>query len=121
MNSYSLVEKINRLVNESVTYKTDLEQYQRPEYWIAAGTFGDCEDYALLKRAMLLEQGFDISQLHLVCCWTELGDYHCVLFAETDSGTYVLDNRSPFLVKPTFVNYKWDRAMRDGEWYVISV
>jgi len=44
-----------------------------------------------------------------------------VLFAETDSGTYVLDNRSPFLVKPTFVNYKWDRAMRDGEWYAVSV
>jgi predicted transglutaminase-like cysteine proteinase len=42
-----------------VKYKTDLEQYDTPEFWKEAGAFGDCEDYALLKRALLEEQGFD--------------------------------------------------------------
>ena len=50
MNSYSTAERINSQVNASVTYKTDLEQYSRPEFWVEANTFGDCEDYALLKR-----------------------------------------------------------------------
>lgn len=57
MNNYSLAERINLQVNASVSYKTDLEQYGVPEFWTEAGTFGDCEDYALLKRAYLLEQG----------------------------------------------------------------
>jgi len=33
VNSYSVAERINRDVNASVTYKTDLEQYATPEYW----------------------------------------------------------------------------------------
>ena len=49
MNSYSVAERINSDVNASVKYKTDLEQYDTPEIWREAGSFGDCEDYALLK------------------------------------------------------------------------
>ena len=44
MNSYAIAERINSDVNASVTYKTDLEQYSKPEYWQEAGVFGDCED-----------------------------------------------------------------------------
>ena len=40
-NSYKLAERINSNVNASVSYKTDLEQYSKPEYWVEAGTFGD--------------------------------------------------------------------------------
>ena len=58
MNSYSVAERINSDVNASVTYKTDLEQYATPEFWKEASAFGDCEDYALLKRQRLLESGF---------------------------------------------------------------
>jgi predicted transglutaminase-like cysteine proteinase len=67
MNSYSLAERINSDVNASVTYKTDLEQYDTPEIWREAGTFGDCEDYALRKRELLLNAGFARKDLHLAC------------------------------------------------------
>ena len=40
MNSYNIVERINFQVNESVNYKTDIEQYARPDYWFEAGVFG---------------------------------------------------------------------------------
>jgi len=40
MNSYSVAERINSQVNASVTYKTDLEQYKTPEFWINAGRCG---------------------------------------------------------------------------------
>ncbi len=35
-NSYKLAERINSKVNASVTYKTDLEQYDTPDYWVEA-------------------------------------------------------------------------------------
>ncbi len=66
-NSYKLAERINSDVNASVSYKTDLEQYSKPEYWVEAGTFGDCEDYALLKRALLLNAGWPQDKQFLAC------------------------------------------------------
>lgn len=44
MNSYSVAELINLTINESVSYKTDSEQYDTPEFWQEAGVFGNCED-----------------------------------------------------------------------------
>ena len=121
VNSYSVAERINSQVNASVQYKTDLEQYDKPEFWVEANTFGDCEDYALLKRAYLLEQGFDANKIHLACCWTETGRYHCVLLVDTDSGWYALDNRHDSPMRPSTLGYTWDKALReDGKWYAIS-
>ena len=121
VNSYSIAERINSQVNASVTYKTDLEQYGKPEHWCLPDKFGDCEDYALLKRAYLLEQGWDADKIHLACCWTETGDYHCVLLVDTDSGWYALDNRHSAPMPPSSLGYTWDKALReDGKWYTIS-
>ena len=122
MNSYSLAERINSDVNASVQYKTDLEQYFKPEFWVEAGTFGDCEDYALLKRAYLLEQGFNRKDLHLACCWVETGAYHCVLLCRTDNGWFSLDNRFATPQIPSKCGYAWDKALNEetGKWYVLS-
>lgn len=121
MQSYSLAERINSQVNASVTYKTDLEQYASPEFWKEAGTFGDCEDYALLKRACLLEQGWPNNKLNLCCCWDETSTYHCVLLVDTDKGFYVLDNRYVWPMTPKSLPYKWDKAMREnGKWYELK-
>jgi predicted transglutaminase-like cysteine proteinase len=121
MNKYSIAECINSDVNASVTYKTDLEQYNTDEWWTEAGKFGDCEDYALLKREKLLEKGFTLAQINLVCCYTETQQYHCVLLVDTDKGWYILDNRYDWPTPPTQLPYKWDKALReDGKWYEIS-
>ena len=122
MQSYSVAERINSKVNASVRYKTDLEQYATPEYWVEANTFGDCEDYALLKRQRLLEAGFARKDLNLACCWTETRDYHCVLLCRTDKGWFVLDNRYNWLMAPKSLTYHWDKALDevDGKWYELS-
>ena len=122
MNSYSIAERINSQVNASVQYKTDLEQYDKPEFWVEARTFGDCEDYALLKRAYLLEQGFNRKDLHLACCWDETGSYHCVLLCKTDRGWFSLDNRFTMPQIPKQCGYAWDKALNEetGKWYVLS-
>lgn len=119
-NSYKLASRINSQVNASVEYKTDLAQYGTPEHWVEAGTFGDCEDYALLKRAFLLEQGVNPDDLFLAICLTETGEGHCVLIVETEDGAVVMDNRYPMLLQPRQLNYKWDKALRGDKWYELS-
>ena len=122
MNSYKLASRINSDVNASVTYKTDLEQYDTPEFWVEAGTIGDCEDYALLKRKVLLKNGFARKDLHLALCWDETNTYHCVLLCRTDKGWFVLDNRYTLPIPPKTLQYVWDKALDevDGKWYTLS-
>jgi len=121
MNNYNVAQRINSQVNASVTYKTDLAQFEVPEFWQEAGKFGDCEDYALLKRALLLEQGWSSDKLNLCCCWVETGGYHCVLLVDTNKGFYILDNRYDWPMTPKSLPYKWDKALReDGKWYELS-
>ena len=121
-NSYKIASRINSDVNASVSYKSDLEQYDKPDYWVESGTFGDCEDYALLKRQRLLEAGFARKDLHLACCWVETGEYHCVLLIRTDNGWFVLDNRYTWPMIPKQCGYAWDKALDevDGKWYELS-
>jgi len=128
MNSYSVAERINSDVNASVQYKTDLEQYCKPEFWKEAGAFGDCEDYALLKSALLKEQGFDESCIHIATCWINvkaIDTGHCVLIVETDKGQFVLDNnlKDPVPLNFQTANYKyiWNVIERGGKWYEFSV
>ena len=118
-NSYDLAESVHRKVNSDTTYRTDLGQYGIPEFWTVAGKFGDCEDYALLKRKMLIDAGFDRDKIHLCTCF--VGDAgHCVLLVETDRGNYILDNNQSEPVQPNFLSYKWDKIQRGDKWYELS-
>ena len=129
MNSHSLAERINSDVNASVTYKTDLQQYDKPEYWCEAKSgFDDCDGYALLKRELLKEQGFDAEKIHLATCWINVkadDTGHCVLIVETDKGQFVLDNnlKDPVPLNFETVGYKylWNIIERGGKWYEFSV
>lgn len=119
LNSYSIAERINSDVNARVTYKSDLEQFDTPEFWTMAGKFGDCEDYALLKRKMLIDAGFDRDKIHLCTCFVD-GAGHCVLLVETDRGNYILDNNQSEPVQPNFLSYKWDKIQKGDKWYELS-
>ena len=119
LNSYSIAERINSDVNASVKYKTDLGQYNVPEFWTVAGKYGDCEDYALLKRKMLIDAGFDRDKIHLCTCFVD-GAGHCVLLVETDRGNYILDNNQSEPVQPSFLSYKWDKIQKGDKWYELS-
>src|SRR5262245_6901989 len=47
--------RINRWVNENIQPMTDLEHYGVVEKWAYPDDgYGDCEDYVLLKRRMLM-------------------------------------------------------------------
>lgn len=127
-NSYVLAKRVNGDVNARVAYKSDLQQFGVPDFWQEAGRFGDCEDYALLKRALLKEQGFDESCIHLATCWINvkaIDTGHCVLIVETDKGQFILDNnlKDPVPLNFQTADYKyiWNIIERGGKWYEFSV
>lgn len=90
----SQLQEINRFVNHAVTPITDLEHYGVTEYWtLPKDGKGDCEDYALLKRHMLIELGWPISSMLMTVVRDERGEGHAVLTARTAQGDFILDNK----------------------------
>jgi predicted transglutaminase-like cysteine proteinase len=84
--------QVNNWVNETIKPLTDLEHWGVVERWSYPDDgYGDCEDYALLKRRMLIESGWPREALLLTVVRGE-GEGHAVLTVTTDKGDYVLDN-----------------------------
>ena len=108
---------------------SDSEQFGVPEFWCEARSgFDDCDGYALLKRALLKEQGFDELCIHIATCWINvvaIDTGHCVLIVETDKGQFVLDNnlKDPVSLNFQAVDYRyiWNIIERGGKWYEFSV
>jgi predicted transglutaminase-like cysteine proteinase len=85
---------INRTVNETITPVTDLEHWGVVERWnYPEDGYGDCEDYVLLKRRMLMQAGWPRQALLITIVRDKRGDGHAVLTVKTDKGEFVLDNQ----------------------------
>ena len=86
---------VNRRVNDTIKPMTDLDHYGVVEKWVYPDDgFGDCEDYALLKRRMLIEGGWPREALLMTVVREQNGDGHAVLTIKTDRGEFVLDNQN---------------------------
>jgi predicted transglutaminase-like cysteine proteinase len=86
--------RVNRIVNERIKPMTDLEHYGVVEKWTyPEDGYGDCEDYVLLKRKMLLEIGWPREALLITVVRDKKGDGHSVLTVRTDKGEFILDNQ----------------------------
>ncbi len=87
--------EVNQRVNTTITEVTDLEQYGREDVWrIPTSGKGDCEDFALLKRHMLIQRGWHASTLQIAVVLTKDGEPHAVLVVDTDQGLLALDNKA---------------------------
>lgn len=109
------LEEVNSIANANIHYKSDTELYNQIEQWEDALTVGqgegDCEDYALAKRHMLMRRGWDPDILRLACCWVETGEYHAVLVVHLDGVDWVLDNRFSNVVHWMDTGYKWHKIL----------
>ena len=83
---------VNYTVNTTITPMTDMELYGVEEKWAYPTTAGDCEDYVLLKRKMLMQKGFSASDLLITVVLQPNGEGHAVLTVRTDRGDFILDN-----------------------------
>lgn len=97
------LDHVNRSVNRLIEPATDQEIYGVAEYWAIPMNRGDCEDYALLKRQVLMMRGWPASALLLTVVRDEKGEGHAILTARTSKGDFVLDNKVDEL-KPWHAN-----------------
>ncbi|MGR9197192.1 transglutaminase-like cysteine peptidase [Rhizobium leguminosarum] len=84
--------KVNYTVNSTIQPMTDEQIYGVEERWAYPRTVGDCEDYALLKRKMLIDDGFSPSDTLITVVLQPNGEGHAVLTVRTDHGDFILDN-----------------------------
>ena len=85
--------KINAEINRKIRPVSDEDLYNEPEVWTYPVDAGDCEDYALLKRKVLIEHGWPASALLITVARDIDGGGHAVLTVRTDRGDLILDNQ----------------------------
>lgn len=88
---------VNNAVNYHVKYVTDYTNNGVVEKWQNAQTTfdtrkGDCEDYAILKMAILQKANFNHEMNVVVVAIKKTNGYHAVLSVKLNDKFYILDN-----------------------------
>jgi predicted transglutaminase-like cysteine proteinase len=87
------LSSVNGFVNRRIRERSDIQTAGQADDWRVPTREGDCEDFAILKKAELLKRGWPASALLLTVA-TLGGEGHTVLTVRTDKGDLVLDNRT---------------------------
>jgi predicted transglutaminase-like cysteine proteinase len=97
------IGRVGQWVNAHVKPVSDREHWGVIDKWdYPSDGKGDCEDYALFKRKILIEEGFPRQALLITVVKDEHNEGHAVLTVKTN-GEFVLDNMNDE-VKP------WDHT-----------
>jgi predicted transglutaminase-like cysteine proteinase len=100
--------RINRWVNDNVAPETDMDHWGVVERWSYPDDGkGDCEDYVLLKRRMLIKAGWPREALLVTVVRDKKGDGHAVLTVATDKGDFVLDNQAEEILLWSDTGYRF--------------
>jgi predicted transglutaminase-like cysteine proteinase len=87
------IERVDRWVNVHVKPVSDMEHWGVIDQWdYPADGQGDCEDYALFKRKILMNEGFPRQALLMTVVKDEHNEGHAILTVKTNAGDFVLDN-----------------------------
>jgi predicted transglutaminase-like cysteine proteinase len=89
------IVSVNRRVNTRIRPITDKAHWGVVDSWdFPDDGSGDCEDYQLLKRKILVERGLPRRAMRMTVVIDELSEGHAVLMVRTDRGDYILDNKT---------------------------
>jgi predicted transglutaminase-like cysteine proteinase len=103
-SDYNFIRKVNLDVNKEIEPKNDIENYEMEEWWDYPEKYGDCEDYALLKRRRLIEAGFSAN--HLLLSVVKNGEEgHAILIITTNRGNLILDNLTDEILRLEDTSY----------------
>jgi len=122
-SNWAQLISINGHVNQTVRPVTDREQYREEELWTYPAGAGDCEDYALLKRRMLINAGWPETALLITVVKEVNGNGHAVLTVRTDRGDLILDNQDPRILpwdKTPYRYIKRQAALQPSAWIAID-
>lgn len=108
--------RVNRWVNETIKPVTDLEHWGVVERWSYPDDGkGDCEDYVLLKRRILMQAGWPREALLITVVRDKKGDGHAVLTVRTDKGDYILDNQEPEILLWRDTGYRYVKRQSQSD------
>jgi predicted transglutaminase-like cysteine proteinase len=108
--------KVNRWVNETIKPMTDMDHWSVVEKWsIPNDGYGDCEDYVLLKRKMLIDAGWPREALLITVVRDKMGEGHAVLTIKSDKGEFILDNQNENVVGWTETGYRFVKRQSQGD------
>ena len=115
------LQQINSHVNNTIVEVSDMEQYGREDVWtLPTSGKGDCEDFALLKRKLLIQQGWPASALTIAVGATAQGEAHAVLVVSTGSGEFVLDNLTSSILAPSQTGHAFYSRQSGRGWVSAS-
>ncbi|MBY0294863.1 MAG: transglutaminase-like cysteine peptidase [Methylobacterium sp.] len=108
------LQAVNRRVNSRIKPIIDQAHWGVVDRWdFPDDGFGDCEDYQLLKRRMLVERGLPRRALRMTVVIDEIGEGHAVLMVRTDRGDYILDNKTTAILPWQRTGYTY--VKREGQ------
>jgi predicted transglutaminase-like cysteine proteinase len=95
-----LIDAVNRYVNSEIEPRTDQDHWGVLDRWnFPVDGIGDCEDFQLYKRKLLVEAGVPRRALRMTVVINELGEGHAVLTVRTDDEDLILDNRTSRILR----------------------
>jgi predicted transglutaminase-like cysteine proteinase len=110
---------VNRRVNARIKPMTDKEHWGTVDSWdFPDDGYGDCEDYQLLKRRNLAEQGLPRRAMRMTVVIDDQGEGHAVLMVRTDRGDFILDNKTNAVLSWSQTGYVFVKreGQNDGAW-----
>jgi predicted transglutaminase-like cysteine proteinase len=124
-----LLTTVSALANHTIQGQTDDEHYHIDrktlvDWWTYPDDgAGDCSDYMLLKRKMLIEAGWPRSAALATVVIDRHGEGHAILTVTTDQGDFVLDNLTDKVLRWDQTGYAYvKRQSREDEnvWVAIK-
>jgi predicted transglutaminase-like cysteine proteinase len=114
--AFKELDRVNRYVNDHVKPMTDLEHYGVVEKWAyPEDGYGDCEDYVLLKRRMLMQLGWPRQALLITVVRDKKGDGHAVLTVRSSKGEFILDNQEAEILPWSDTGYRYVKRQSQSD------
>jgi predicted transglutaminase-like cysteine proteinase len=108
------IASVNRRVNARIRPITDQAHWGVVDRWeYPDDGFGDCEDFQLLKRRMLVERGLPRRALRMTVVIDDIGEGHAVLMVRTTRGDLILDNKTNVVLPAARTGYTF--VKREGQ------
>jgi predicted transglutaminase-like cysteine proteinase len=108
--------RVNAWANENIKPMTDMDHWGVVERWnYPDDGYGDCEDYVLLKRRMLMKAGWPREALLITVVRDKHGDGHAVLTVKTNKGEYILDNQASEILLWSQTGYQFVKRQSQSD------
>lgn len=123
------LEQVTAYVNRLIVPTTDVAKHRVRERWelldcLKSGDCrGDCEEYVLMKRQLLLDSGWPVSALLITTVYDEKNEGHAVLTVRTNVGDFILDNKTDEVLRWDHTPYVYaarQSAIDPKAWFTIE-